>query len=115
VAALSKEGILLLQRGDLEQGVKRLMQAAKEAPRNPRVLMNTAWSIMRLVEQQNEHAKMLIDAKRMLDDAAHLQPDHPRLAGLQTSMRNTESKIAAKRMQELYGNNQQPIQSGFPT
>lgn len=115
VAALSKEGILLLQRGDLEQGVKRLMQAAKEAPRNPRVLMNTAWSIMRLVEQQNEHAKMLIDAKRMLDDAAHLQPDHPRLAGLQTSMRNTEAKIAAKRMQELYGNNQQPIQSGFPT
>jgi len=102
VAALSKEGILLLQRGDLEQGVKRLMQAAREAPRNPRVLMNTAWSILRLVEQQDEHAKLLMDAKRMLDDAAYLQPDHPRLAGLQTSLRNTESKLAAKRIQALY-------------
>lgn len=97
VAQLSKDGALLLQRGDLKQGVTKLMQAAAAAPRNPRVLMNTAWAVLRLIEQQGNSGSLLEDAKRLLADAAYLLPEHPRLAGLQTMLRGVETTLAAQR------------------
>jgi len=96
VSRLSKEGALLLQRGELQKGVEKLLLAAQEAPRNPRVLMNTAWAIFRLIEQDGNSRDMLGHAKRLLDDAAFLVPDHSRLAGLQTMLRNIESAVAAQ-------------------
>lgn len=101
VAQLSKEGALLLQKGDLRNGVQKLLQASKEAPRNPRVLMNTAWAILRLVEQEGSSGDMLGNAKRLLDAADHLAPEHPRLAGLQTMLRTIESAVAAQRLAAL--------------
>ena len=93
VAQLSREGALLLQRGDLRQGVGKLMQAAKAAPRNPRVLMNTVWAMLRLIEQQGNSEGMLGEVKRLLADAAYLVPEHPRLTGLQTMLRGVESAL----------------------
>lgn len=101
VAKLSKEGALLLQRGDLKNGVQKMQQACKEAPRNPRVLMNTAWGILRLIEQDGNSSDLLLQAKRLLDDSAYLVPDHPRLAGLQTMLRNVEAEVAAQRKSAL--------------
>lgn len=101
VAQLSKEGALLLQKGDLRNGAQKLLLASKEAPRNPRVLMNTSWAILRLVEQDGNSGDMLGNAKRLLDDAAYLAPEHPRLAGLQTMLRNIESAAAAQRLAAL--------------
>jgi tetratricopeptide (TPR) repeat protein len=101
VAQLSKEGALLLQKGDLRNGVQKLLQASKEAPHNPRVLMNTAWAILRLVEQEGGSGDMLGNAKCLLDDADHLAPEHPRLAGLQTMLRTIESAVAAQRLAAL--------------
>lgn len=95
VATLSKEGALLLQRGDLRNGVEKLLLAAEEAPRNPRVLMNTAWAILRLIEQEGDSGELLNHAKRLLDDVAHLAPEHSRLAGLKTMLRKIESELAA--------------------
>jgi len=101
VAQLSREGALLLQKGDLKNGVQKLLLAAREAPRNPRVLMNTAWAILRWVEQDGNSGDLLGNAKRLLDDAAYLAPDHSRLAGLQTMLRNIESARAAQRLAAL--------------
>lgn len=94
VAKLSKEGALLMQQGNLKQGVGKLLLAAQEAPRNPRVLMNTAWAILRLLEQDKQPANLLEDARRILAQAAQLAPDHPRLAGLQTMLRSVELACA---------------------
>ncbi len=102
VVRLSKEGALLMQRGDLREGVARMMRAAKEAPRNPRVLMNTAWAVMRLLEQDaKDDGGLLMQAKRLLEDAAWLVPDHHRLGGLQTQLRKLELELSAQRLAAL--------------
>lgn len=88
VAKLSQEGALLLQKGELGPGVEKMLLASKEAPRNPRVLMNTVWALLRLIRQEGDTGDRLRTARKLLEDAAHLVPDHPRLAELQTLMRN---------------------------
>jgi len=102
VAQLAKEGVLLMQRGDLQGGVQKMLLAAREAPRNPRVLMNTVWAVLRVLEQGEDHGQLLSQAKRLLDDAAWLAPEHPRLAGLQTSLRHIEVQVSAKRMASFF-------------
>jgi CheY-like chemotaxis protein len=96
VVRLSKEGALLAQRGDLISATRQLFQAAKEAPRNPRVLMNAAWVAMRLVEQDPSQSHELAQVRLLLDDAAYLAPDHPRLGGLQTKLRSVEAALGIK-------------------
>lgn len=104
VARLAKEGALLMQRGDLRGGVSRLTQAATEAPRNPRVLMNAVWAILRLVEQEGaDDAGLMTQARRLLDDAAWLAPDHYRLNGLQTQMRKLTQTLHTGRLAALGG------------
>lgn len=97
VASLSKEGALLAQRGDLVNATQKLFQAAKEAPRNPRVLMNAAWVAMRLVEQDPGESQYLAQVRMLLDDTGRLAPDHPRLGGLLTKLRSVESALGIKR------------------
>ncbi len=97
VARLSREGALLLQKGDLEGGVTKMLEAAKEAPRNPRVLMNTAWAILRRVEQDAGASALLAEARRLLDDATWLVPEHPRLGGLQNHLRKIEGEMSSRR------------------
>lgn len=98
VARLSREGALLLQKGDLPGGVARMLEAAREAPRNPRVLMNTVWAILRRVEQDKSAVAQLADARRLLDDAAWLVPEHTRLGGLRTRLRQMENDHNARRV-----------------
>ena len=88
VARLSQEGALLLQKGELQQGVEKMLLASREAPRNPRILMNTVWAILRLARQEGSVGDQLHTARRLLEDAARLVPNHPRLAELQTQLRN---------------------------
>lgn len=92
VKNLSGEGALLVQRGDLLRGVKRLKEASEAAPRNPRILMNAAWAMLRLVEQQGDTGGLLFDAKQLLSETASLAPEHPRLARLQTMLRGAEAR-----------------------
>lgn len=87
VQQLSKEGALLLKQGDLQNSLQKMLMATKEAPNNPRILMNTAWAIMRFLEQDEKQRQLLSQAQHLLDDVARLAPDHPRLAGLKTSLR----------------------------
>ncbi len=99
VTKLSKEGALLLQKGELQKGVEMLIKAAEEAPRNPRVLMNTAWAILKLIEREGRSTRafrMLNQAKRLLDDAVYVAPDHPRVAGLKTLLRSVETLLTAQ-------------------
>jgi tetratricopeptide (TPR) repeat protein len=96
VVNLSKEGALLSQRGDMVNATKALFRAAREAPRNPRVLMNAAWVAMRLVEQDPGESQYLAQVRVLLDDVALLAPDHPRLGGLQTMLRSVESALGIR-------------------
>jgi len=96
VVRLSKEGALLAQRGDLVNATRQLFQAAKEAPRNPRVLMNASWVAMRLVEQDPDQSPYLAQVRVLLDDVGYLAPDHPRLGGLQTKLRAVEAALGIK-------------------
>jgi len=98
VAQLSREGALLLQRGELKSGVAKLLQASEAAPRNPRVLMNTVWAALRLIEQQGNSDGMLGHAKRLLADVTYLTPEHPRLIGLQNMLRSIESSSTRQRV-----------------
>lgn len=91
VQRLSKEGALLAQRGDLEAATRIMFQAAEEAPRNPRVLMNAAFVAMRLIEKMPGKGLELGRVRQLMDDVAILAPDHPRLAGLQTKLRTLEA------------------------
>lgn len=93
VTLLSKEGALLAQRGDLQGATRSLFKAAEEAPRNPRVLMNAAWVAMRLMEEDPGQSQHFSQTKLLLDDAAYLAPDHPRLGGLQTRLRALEARL----------------------
>lgn len=95
VAQLSKQGALLMQSGDLAQGADLLKKASEAAPKNPRVLMNAVWALLRLIDQQGNTGGRLLAAKRMLNDAGMLAPDHPRLAELRAALRDVEMKLKA--------------------
>lgn len=96
VATLSRQGALLAQRGQLSDAARTLLQAADEAPRNPRVLMNAAWVLLRLMEQDPGEGHYLNRAQTMLADATYLAPDHPRLGSLQNKLRSVEAALGFK-------------------
>jgi hypothetical protein len=58
--------------------------------------MNAAWVAMRLVEQDPSQSHELAQVRLLLDDAAYLAPDHPRLGGLQTKLRSVEAALGIK-------------------
>jgi len=94
VARLSREGALLLQRGEAQKGAETLMKASEAAPRNPRVLMNAVWALLRVAETEGGTRGVLFDAKRLLAAAADLAPNHPRLIELRTMLRDAEARLA---------------------
>lgn len=96
VITLSKQGALKVQRGELGEAVKVFLQAADEAPRNPRVLMNAIWVALRLMEQDHSQSQYLPRVQIMLSDVAYVAPDHPRLSGLQTKLRAVEAALGYK-------------------
>jgi tetratricopeptide (TPR) repeat protein len=91
VAALSKQAVLLLQQGDLKGGIAKMLEACQAAPRNPRVMMNAVWTMLRYLEEQGQRNDYLQQARQLLDDASNLVPGHPRLAPLETRLRNLEN------------------------
>ncbi|TCJ12333.1 response regulator [Parasulfuritortus cantonensis] len=93
VARLSKEGALLAQKGDLVNATGTLLQAAQQAPRNPRVLMNAAWVALRLMEEDAGQSQHLAEVRALLEEAWNIAPDHPRIGGLQTKLRLVEAKL----------------------
>lgn len=94
VAEISKEAALLLAKGNVRPGVEKMLEAVAVAPRNPRLLMNAAWAMVRLMEEEGVSHDLHEHAQNLVNDAAWIAPDHPRIAGLQTSLRGLRMSFA---------------------
>jgi len=90
VTALTRDATLQLRKGDLDNAVIRMLEACREAPRNPRVLMNGVGMILRYLEDKGMHRDYLRQARTLLDDAGNLAPGHPRLPPLESKLRGLE-------------------------
>ncbi|TCJ19786.1 tetratricopeptide repeat protein, partial [Parasulfuritortus cantonensis] len=97
VRQLNNEGVYLAQKGDFDGAVKRLLTAAREAPYNPRVLMNAAWVLLRDIERNGLKEGNVEEARRLLDDVERLAPGHTRLPGLRTQLREIEARFGIAR------------------
>jgi CheY-like chemotaxis protein len=97
VRQLNNEGVFLAQKGDFEGAVQRLLTAAKEAPYNPRVLMNAAWVMLRDVDRNGLKEDNMKEARRLLDQVERLAPGHNRLPGLRTHLRELEARFGINR------------------
>ncbi|NTV96448.1 MAG: tetratricopeptide repeat protein [Thiobacillus sp.] len=97
VRQLNNEGVYLAQKGDYDGAVKRLLTAAREAPYNPRVLMNAAWVLLRDVDCNGLKETNIQEARRLLDEVERLAPGHTRLPGLRTHLREIEARFGISR------------------
>ena len=97
VRKLNNEGVFLAQKGDFDGAIRRLLTAAKEAPYNPRVLMNAAWVLLRDTDQNGLKEGELHEAKRLLDEVERLAPGHSRLPGLRSQVREIETRYGISR------------------
>ncbi|MDD5364852.1 MAG: response regulator [Gallionellaceae bacterium] len=97
VRKLNNEGVYLAQKGDFDGAVSRLLTAAKEAPYNPRILMNAAWVLLRDADQNGLKEGGLQEAKRLLDEVERLAPGHSRLPGLRSQVREIEARYGISR------------------
>jgi len=97
VRQLNNEGVVLAQKGDFDGATQCLLTAARDAPYNPRVLMNAAWVLLRSIDKNGLDEDRLRDARRLLDDVEHLAPSHNRLPGLRSQLREIEARFGIRR------------------
>lgn len=97
VRQLNNEGVYLAQKGDFDGAVQRLLTAAREAPYNPRVLMNAAWVLLRDLDCNGLKDTNIQEARRLLDEVERLAPGHTRLPGLRTHLREIEARFGISR------------------
>jgi hypothetical protein len=62
VRKLNNEGVILAHKGDFQGAIDRMLVACREAPFNPRILMNGIWVIMKCLEQSGMDHDLLDEA-----------------------------------------------------
>jgi CheY-like chemotaxis protein/Tfp pilus assembly protein PilF len=97
VRRLNNEGVLLAQKGDYAVAVERLFTACREAPYNPRVLMNAAWVAMKYIDQEGMEQEVLAQTKRLIEQAEQLAPGHGRIPGLRNRLREIQARFGIRR------------------
>lgn len=97
VRALNNEGVMLAQKGQLSAAVGKLRQATREAPHNPRVAMNAAWVMLRLMEAEGLDHDLYYEVEQLLATAERLAPGHTRLPGLQSKLREVKRRFGIQR------------------
>jgi DNA-binding response OmpR family regulator/Tfp pilus assembly protein PilF len=97
VRKLNNEGVMLAQKGDFRQAVDKLLTACREAPHNPRIIMNAVWVILKCLDKEGMDEEMLEEARRRLDEAEHQTPGHPRIKGLRLHMKEVEARFGIRR------------------
>jgi CheY-like chemotaxis protein len=97
VRKLNNEGVVLAQRGDYQTAVDKLLAACDEAPRNPRIMMNAVWVILKYIDQVGMDEKLMGIARRNLDEAERLSPGHSRISGLRLQLKEVESRYGIQR------------------
>jgi CheY-like chemotaxis protein/Tfp pilus assembly protein PilF len=97
VRKLNNEGVLLAQKGEYRQSVEKLLAACHEAPRNPRIIMNAVWVVLKCIDLEGMDEELLDQARRYLDEANRQAPGHSRIAGLRLHMKEIENKFGIRR------------------
>ncbi len=97
VRTLNNEGVVLAQRGDYGTAVEKLLTACREAPYNPRILMNAVWVILKYIDQVGMDETMIETARTQLGEAERQAPGHPRIAGLRLNLRDVEIRFGIQR------------------
>lgn len=97
VRTLNNEGVVLAQRGDYKPAVDKLLTACREAPYNPRILMNAVWVILKYIDQVGMDETMIETARAHLREAERQAPGHSRIAGLRLHLRDVENRFGIQR------------------
>lgn len=97
VRKLNNEGVMLAQKGEFRPAVDKLLTACREAPYNPRIIMNAVWVILKYLDKEGMDEEMLEEARRRLDEADRQAPGHSRIAGLRLHMKEVESRFGIRR------------------
>lgn len=97
VRTLNNEGVMLAQRGDYQTAVDKLLTACREAPYNPRIMMNAVWVILRYIDQVGMDQDMIERARQHLAEAERQAPGHSRISGLRLQLKELESRFGIKR------------------
>ncbi len=97
VRKLNNEGVVLAQRGDFHGAVDKLLTACREAPYNPRIMMNAVWVILKYIDQIGMDEAMIGTARSYLAEAERQAPGHARIAGLRLQMKELETRFGIHR------------------
>ena len=97
VRKLNNEGVVLAQRGDFQTAVAKLLAACDEAPRNPRIMLNAVWVILKYIDQLGMDEKLMEIARCHLDEAERQAPGHSRISGLRLHMKEVENRYGIQR------------------
>jgi tetratricopeptide (TPR) repeat protein len=97
VRKLNNEGVMLAQKGNYRLAVDKLLTACREAPHNPRIIMNAVWVILKCLDQEGMDEALLEEARRRLDEAERQTPGHNRIKGLRLHMKEVEARFGIRR------------------
>ncbi len=78
--ALNNEAVALAKRGELDQAVDMLAQAASRLRNNTQVAINAAQAILMRISKQGMDTEQLAQARGYIEQAAAANPEHPKLA-----------------------------------
>jgi len=93
VRKLNNDGVILAHRGDFKGAVDCLLTPCREAPFNPRILMNGIWVILKYLEKSGMDKEMLDEAKRLLAEVERQVPGHTRITGLRNQLKEVETRF----------------------
>jgi CheY-like chemotaxis protein/thioredoxin-like negative regulator of GroEL len=97
VRKLNNEGVLLAHKGDFKGATESLLNACRMAPRNPRILMNGIWVILKGIEQNGMDDELLEKARSLLAEVERQSPGHSRITGMRTQLKDIESQYGISR------------------
>lgn len=97
VRKLNNEGVILAHKGDFKGAVDRLLTACREAPFNPRILMNGIWVILKYLEQSGMDNDLMEEGRRLLSEVERQAPGHARITGLRNQMKEVETRYGIRR------------------
>lgn len=96
VRMLNNEGVMLAQRGDYRTAADKLLTACREAPYNPRIMMNAVWVILKHADQAGGDTTLLDTARTHLAEAERQAPGHPRIPGLRLHLKDVENRLGGQ-------------------
>lgn len=97
VRALNNEAVILAHKGEYAPAMEKLRVASREAPNNPRVLMNTVWVMLKHLELDGLEQGLMEEARALLEAASRQAPGHPRLASLRAQVKDVEARYGIRR------------------